>query len=300
MTGRKQRIGILTYAAHPANIDRIKTAMARHGWGEGVEVEYMFCDGARDIQRTRELADELLDWGPDLIFSMMTKSNEILKERADDRIPIVFWASSPVEDGLVSSSRVPGGNMTGFRLQPEHQFLRLRFLTRVLPDLRSVALLFNPTYGPALAALADLREASAQLGLELHVHEALTEAALPEAVAGMAAEGHRAAVIGPHELFNVNGTTIGDACLTHGLAAISGQESVLKGGGLAAMPPPFDIGWPLMAEVAVRILEGESPANIPVNGRIASPLIINLDAARRLHIEIPHAVAEEATALVGT
>lgn len=300
MTGGRRKIGILSYAPNVHNVERITTAMARQGWTEGVDVEYMVRDGARDIERTRALADEIIAWGPDLIFSMMTKANQILKERAGTRTPIVFWASSPSEDGLVSSSRVPGGNMTGFRLQPEHQFLRLRFLKRVLPDLTEVAVLFNPTYGPAMAALADLREASMQLGLALCIHEAQERASLPAVIADMAAEGHRAVVIGPHELFNVNGIAIGSACLEHDLAAISGQESVLKGGGLAAMPPPFDIGWPLMAQVATRILHGESPADIPVNGRIASPLIINIDAARRLDIEISRAVADEATALVGT
>ena len=80
------------------------------------------------------------------------------------RSPIVF-ASDPVGDNAVESLARPGGNITGLSmLNSNLEGKRLEVLKEVLPALKRVLILHDPTMGAS--ALADAQSAAGVLALE--------------------------------------------------------------------------------------------------------------------------------------
>jgi len=292
------RIGIISYAGPGMEVP-LKRELARMGYEEGVNVIYEARFGHRDIEAMDRLAEELVDWHPDLIISMMTNAHvAVQKATADNHIPVVLWSADPLETGVIKSYREPGTNFTGLSYEPYTQVLEIRFLKLAVPGIKCIGHLYNHTYAPAPATKRELEAAGKLMNVPIRVYEVLEEDGLEPAIAQMKVDGCGGFVVGPHELFNRNGSVIGGLALRYGLAAVSIQTSVTEGGGLAAYSPPFERGWPAMAPVIDRILKGADPATIPIERGYKSPLTINLKAAHALGLDLPPELVDEADRLI--
>jgi putative ABC transport system substrate-binding protein len=96
---------------------------------------------------------------------------------ATSTIPIVFvTGSDPVQQGLVPTLHRPGGNLTGATtLAVEMGQKRLELLHELVPKLTLVAALVN-SVGPNIDPLMqDLKAASRNIGLPLHIVHASVE-----------------------------------------------------------------------------------------------------------------------------
>jgi putative ABC transport system substrate-binding protein len=296
--GRTYRIGIITYAG-PGLEQALKRALAAIGYVEGQNTLYEMRAAERDITRMDALARDLVAWEPDVIVSLMTNAHVAVQKATQGKpIPVVLWSSDPLETGVIESFRRPGTNFTGFSYQPQTLLLQASLLKRVIPDLRCIGHLYNHTYAPAPSTRRQLEAAGALLNVPVKVYEVLEAGQLAGAIAQMKTDGCGGFVVGPHELFNGNGALIGRLALEHGLAAVSIQISVTRGGGLATFAPPFDKGWPAMAPVVDRLLHGADPAWIPIERGFRSPLTLNLAAARQLGLTLPDDLIDEADAVL--
>jgi putative ABC transport system substrate-binding protein len=296
--GKVYRIGIITYAGPGMEVP-IKRALAELGYVEGENTIYEFRAGNRDLAAMDGLARALVAWKPDLIISLMTNAHvAVRKATADNPIPVVLWSADPLETGVIESFRRPGTNFTGFSYEPHVQMLQARFLKLAIPGIRCIGHLYNHTYAPAPATKRELEAAGALMNVPVRVYEVLDEDGLEPAIARMKADGCAGFVVGPHELFNGNGALIGQLALKYGLAAVSIQTSIVDGGGIAAFSPPFERGWPAMAPVIDRLLHGADPADIPIERGFKSPLTLNLKAARRLGLELPAQLIDEADRVI--
>lgn len=297
---RETRLGILTYASGVArSAEVIKHAMAAHGYQDGVNTTYLIREGRRDQAATQRFADELVAWEADLVFSLMTNADIAMKQAtAESRTPVVFWAADAIAAGLVHSYRRPGTNFTGFCYVPHQQLLHVRLLMRLVPRLRRLGHLYNPTYAPAARTLAELTEAAGLFGVEVVAYETRRITDFEASIARMSHDGMDAFTIGPHELFNTNGERVGALAQQYRLPAIGLGPGVLHGGGVAMFSPPLDKGWPAMAAVAARVLAGEDPADIPVERRLLGTVAVNVGAAERLGLHVPDEVRDEVDQLI--
>lgn len=297
-SGRIYRIGVITYAS-PGPEQPLKDALARMGYQEGVNVIYRTLAAERDFSLMDGYAAELVEWKPDVIVSLMTNAHvAVQKATAANPIPVVLWSADPLETGVIKSFRRPGTNFTGFSYEPHNQALQVRFLKKVVPNLTCIGHLYNSTYAPAPSTMRNLKREGALLNIPVQIYEVQEKEALEWAIAQMKADGCEGFVVGPHELFNSNGALIGQFALKYGLAAISIQTSITRGGGLATYAPPFEKGWPAMAPVIDQLLHGANPAEIPIERGFKSPLTINLAAARQLGIALSPELIDEADELI--
>jgi len=298
---RTYRIGIINYAgAGATGAVIVKRALDRIGYREGVNTVYAERVGDRDLSVMPRIAEELVAWKPDIIISLMTNAH-IAIQKATERTqtPVVFWSTNPLQSGVVKGYRSSGTNFTGFSYEPYTQLLQLRLLKLAIPNIRCVGHLYNHTYSPAPGTLRELETAGRLMNLPIRVHEALTVAEIEPAIAAMRAEGCDGFVVGPHELFNGNGAMVGALALKYRLAAVSIQDSIVRGGGLASYAPPFERGWTAMALVIDHILQtGTKPADIPIDRGFKSPLTINLESARTLGLALPPSLIDEADTLL--
>ena len=304
---KTRRIGLLHFVGAgdlfvgTQEMTDFKQAMQKLGYCEGVNVEYVERFGDRDRALTRQYADELVASRPDVICSFLTNANLALRDaiaQALSDVPVICWGTDLVESGLVDSYRRPGRNFTGFTYEPYNDWVKVRFLKMAVPGLRRLAHIYNPTYSPAPAVMRAVQDAAQAMGLEFVLTELLSVSDFESCISRLATESIDAVVVGPHAVFNTNGTVLGRMLLSARLPAVGNQVSITRAGGLATFASPKRRGWQLMAHVASQIFSGVAAADIPVNRSLRGPMSLNMQVAETLGLSLPASLIDEADNLL--
>ena len=140
------------------------------GWTEGstVAIEDRWSEGRPE--RVAEIAAELVQQKVHIIVTYGAAVATL--KQATTSIPIVVIASDPVGSGLVASLSRPGGNVTGLSLQaPESVGKRLEVLRQLVPGLRRLAIMFDPSYPPTVLETDNVQAVARNLGVEVEPYE---------------------------------------------------------------------------------------------------------------------------------
>ncbi|UPK26145.1 ABC transporter substrate-binding protein [Bradyrhizobium sp. 195] len=297
------RVGYLASASREQtlrNVRAFEVGLRSLGYrvGENVVIEYRFADG--DIGRLAALAAEVVGLGVDVIVSG-TNATTVAAMKATRTIPIVMANSAePVSAGLVASLARPGGNITGFSSEPGDEIngKRLEFLKDTLPNLSRVGILWNPDFAPNQDRLASLREAAKALGLTLVPAEARGSDILEQAFATMVSERAQVLVVlSDGVLFNHRGL-IGVMAVRHGLPAISAVREYAEAGFLLSYGTDLPDQFRRSATLIDKILKGTKPGDLPVERPTKYELVINLQTAKTLGINMPPALLTRADVVI--
>jgi putative ABC transport system substrate-binding protein len=254
--------------------------------GRNVVIEYRWARGQYD--RLQSLAADLVQQKVTVIAATSTPA-ALAAKAATSTVPIVFTTGGdPIKLGLVASMRRPGGNVTGStQLAVEIGPKRLELARELFPGAMTFALLVNPPNPVAATVSKDLQIVADTLGVRIHVLHASTEADF-EAAFAMAAHLRAAAlVIVPDPLFSSHAAQLGALALRHGVPAIYQYREFAAAGGLMSYGGYATDTYRLGGVYTGRILNGEKPADLPVQQATKVELIINLKTAKALGITVP-------------
>ncbi|WP_052363078.1 ABC transporter substrate-binding protein [Bradyrhizobium sp. DOA9] len=297
------RIGYLASASREQtlrNIGAFEAGLRSLGYrvGENIVIEYRFADG--DMGRLATLATEVAGLGVDIIVSG-TNATTVAAMKAARTIPIVMANSAePVSAGLVASLARPGGNVTGFSSEPGDEIngKRLEFLKDTLPNVSRVGILWNPDFAPNQKRLASLREAGQTLGLTLVSAEARGPDILEPAFATLVRERAQVLVVlSDGVLFNHRGE-IGVMAVRNRLPAISAVREYAEAGLLLSYGIDLADQFRRSATLVDRILKGTKPGDLPVERPTKYELVINLQTAKALGINVPPTLLTRADAVI--
>src|SRR5262249_31929580 len=167
---RTRLIGVLMGGAEtdfesPARVKAFEEALARLGWmvGRNLRIEDRWTRA--DVERTRAQRVGVLRMGPDVVIGDGgARTRAVLQ--ASRTVPIVFvLVGDPLALGLVQGYSRPGGSATGFTAhEPAVGPKFLQLLKELVPQLKRVAIMFNPVTSlasPYLQSMARAIEAAA-------------------------------------------------------------------------------------------------------------------------------------------
>ena len=145
-----------------------RVGLAAQGYAEGRDLVFLSEGPAGDIERLDAIIGRLLAQHPDLILVSSTPATQAVKRLTEGSgIPVVFApVNDPLDAGIVSDLKRPGGSITGVRL-PLGDDLRMPWLLRIAPGIRRVYLPYTRGDRSAEASLEKAREAAQGLGLAL-------------------------------------------------------------------------------------------------------------------------------------
>jgi putative tryptophan/tyrosine transport system substrate-binding protein len=209
---------------------------------------------------------------------------------ATSTIPVVFQVGSdPIAAGLVANLAYPGGNATGVTgLNTELGPKRLELLRELVPTARIIALLVNPTSPFITESISrDLQSAARGLGLELYVVNATSERDFDAAFVSLAQLKADALIIAPDTLFISRSEQLGALTVRHRVPAITQFREFAVGGGLMSYGGSFTDSARQVGIYTGRILRGEKPADLPVQQSAKLELVINLQTAKSLGLNVP-------------
>jgi ABC-type uncharacterized transport system substrate-binding protein len=271
----------------------MRLELEKLGWTDGRNItllEPRTTEGAND--RLPTMAAELVADGPDLILVQSVPAARALIQ-ATKVIPIVMaGVGNPVEYGIVTNLRKPGGNVTGSSfLANEYASKLLQLLKEAAPSLRSVALLANPRNETHAEYVKQFRADALAFGMQVQVVEVASNGDLEAALAAIRSANTQSILLPPEALIQSNRDAVASFAQTQGLPlAVVGASRSLPATGLIAYGPARGAYAQLAARYVDQILNGAKPGDLPIEQPTRFNLVINLKAAKTLGLTIPQAV----------
>jgi putative tryptophan/tyrosine transport system substrate-binding protein len=267
----------------------VHRGLAETGYVEGrnLKVEYLWADDR--VERLPALAAELVRRRVAAIF-VTTTSAALAAKAATNAIPIVFeTGTDPVEIGLVASLNRPGGNLTGVaQLATAVSAKRLELLHEIVPAATSIACLINLS-NPVLAdaETKELQAAARPLDLNLLVLNVSNEGELEPAFTILVRQGAGGIVVGGDAIFLRLSDRIATLAAYTRVPAIYTYSASTAVGGLVSYGTDYEDAARQVGEYVGRTLNGEKPADLPVQQVTKLPLVINMKTAKALGLTFP-------------
>ena len=257
--------------------------------GRNVLIDFRWAEGNYDL--VPSLALDLVRREATVIVA--AGGSVALAAKATTRtIPIVFISGGdPLGSGLVAGLDRPGGNATGVNIVAAAlNQKRLSLLREIVPNTTLVAVLLNTNNPNSSNQLTDLQQAARSLGQAIHIAKATSERDIDTAFASFPDIRPDALFVGADvcgTLFQLVHRQIVRLAGRYGLPALYSQRDFALAGGLISYGASLAFGYRQAGLYAGRILDGSSPATLPVIQSTQLELVINQRTARSLGLTVP-------------
>jgi putative ABC transport system substrate-binding protein len=253
--------------------------------GRHFKLEDRYAEGQTD--RLRALAAELVALPVDVIAANGEAPIAAAK-LATAQLPIVMLiAADPVGSGFITGLARPGGNVTGMSsLTSDLAGKRVELLKEVVPHAVRVAVLWNPSNRSKVIEWKDTQAGAQALGLTLHSVEARTPADLEPALALVLQRKPDALITFVESLTIAFRQRIGSFALVNRLPLVSALREFAEIGGLATYGVSRPDMWRRSATYVDKIVRGAKPADLPVEQPTRFELVINLNVAKEIGLNI--------------
>jgi len=301
---RLRRIGVLVSAPtgdpeYVTNIDAFRQRLAELGWSESrnIQIDLRWGGGGQvDVHRS---AGELVGLAPDVIVAPGSAAAGPALH-ATRSIPVVFTiVPDPVGAGFVESLSRPGGNATGFAsFDYSIGGKWVEMLKEVTPSLRRVAVLRDPDITAGIGQWSVIQAVAPLMGLEpipINVRIALD---VEQAIPGLARAGNAGLIITSGAGTFRNRDLIVRLAAEHKLPAIYYAKTFVTSGGLMSFGADRMDHFRRAADYVDRILNGESPADLPVQSPAKYELVLNLTTAKALGLALPQSLLARADEVI--
>jgi putative ABC transport system substrate-binding protein len=266
--------------------------------GRSVAVEYRWAKG--DYSQLPPLAADLRSRPLSVIVATGDPAAHAAKA-AGFAVPLVFVVGlDPVRTGLVASMNRPG-TATGVNFfTGDLGGKRLELLCAMVPSVRRVGLLLNPSFG--IEAVDQFRQsvatAAQTLGRELVVQSATTDAEIDAGFAALIKAGVTALVVQNDPFFDSRRSQIIALSSRHRLPGIFHIREFPADGGLMSYGASLADTYRQVGVYAGKILRGAKPDDLPVLRPTKFELVINMQTAKALGLTVPQPILIAADELI--
>jgi putative ABC transport system substrate-binding protein len=297
-----RRVGVLTGAAGPdsnARVGVFQQALAQLGWIEGDNLHSEVRQGGGSNDTIRKHAAELAALAPDVIMTIGGTATGFLL-LATRAVPIVFTiVPDPVGSGFIDSLSRPGGNATGF-LQFEYSFggKWVELLREIGPEITRVAVLRDAGLPAGVGQFAVIQSVAPSLGMEVRPVNVRDPVEIERDLGAFARATKSGVIVASSTRALVNRDLIVGLASRLQLPAVYAQRAFVSAGGLLSYSADFSAQFRSAASYVDRILRGENPSELAVQGPTKYELVINLKAAKAIGLTISPALLVRADEII--
>jgi putative tryptophan/tyrosine transport system substrate-binding protein len=250
-----------------------------------ISMEYRYADGTRE--QWPQCAAELVRLNVAVRVTTGSPPPRAA-QHATQTIPMVMTTvGDPMEAGVVARLAQPGGTITALRqMARQLNGKRLELLKEAVPELARVGVCVDVTL-PA-QQFHGMQLASQALGITLQ--SLPIQGPNPDRDGAVStAPGQRAdaLLLPPSQVLNLHSKRVVALVAQRRLPALSCTRGCVEEGGLMAYGPRLPDHWRRAATYVDKILQGATPADLPVEQPTKFELIIHLKTAKALGLTIP-------------
>ncbi len=288
----KIQIGILQWAESPIVYTRTREGfiegMKGLGYEEGKNVQFGIKIAEGNREKAKEIAKGFVEKKVDLICALGTIPSLVALE-ATKEIPIVYSiVGEPKTTGIIESWVSSGKNITGVSMKIPME-KQLEMIQKAIPKMKRLGILFCGSTPQAIVTAEEANQAAKKLGMTPHpcsLHSDHLDQ-LPS-VTETLANGVDAIYIPTDPILSAKKNLIKIIEVSFGFKVpiIVVNDDSVELGALMALHCDFREIGRQAAPMAVKILKGMKPMDIPSQMPLSHRLTVNLKAAKQLGITI--------------
>lgn len=295
------RILISQSASHPALdtttkgvIDAIKDA----GYVEGENLDLRIESAQANSALAAQIATKFVQMNADVVVAIATVSAQSLAKAANEgKVKLAFsTVTDPLGSHIVNTLEVPGNNTSGVSnfvdLRPQ-----IMLFQRIQPTLKRLGIIYNPGEINGVKIIKELERVCKSLNLVLIKQTVTRTGDVPQAAAKLAATVDAIFISNDNTALSGFQRIIKAARDAQKPVYVSDTDEVSQGAVAALGPNQYEVGQQT-GRVVIRAINGEDLGIIPVGFPSNTELHLNLDAARRVGINIPQDIIRSATKII--
>ena len=287
---------IVEHPALDATRDGVRDELAAAGYEAGKNLTFTYESAQGNPGTAAQIARKLVGDKPSVIVPISTPSAQAVVAATKD-IPVVFTAvTDPLGAKLVASMEKPGGNVTGMSdLSPVAKHLAL--IKEITPQTKTLGVPFNPGEANSVTLLELIRKHAPEQGFEV------VEAPAPRSAEVLAAAqslvGKVDAIYVPTDNTIVTALeAVVKVGVDNKLPVFAGDTDSVPRGAIAALGfNYYDVGRQT-GKMVVRVLKGENPGDIAVEGVEITELHVNPGMAEKMGVTLSEALLARAKMVV--
>jgi len=298
-----RRVGVLMSAAietdQQAGLGVFKEVLHQLGWIDGRNVRVEVRWAGADPAKARKDAEELVALPVDVILVVGALGLQTLLQ-ATRSVPIVFNSiADPVGSGFIDTLARPGGNATGFILFDYGLAAKwVELLKEIAPTVTRVAVLRDPDLTVGIGQFAVVQYVAPSVGMEVSAINMRDAREIEQDITRFADSPNGGLIQTGSALAVVHRDLVVGLAAKYKLPAVYHRRYFVTGGGLMSYGPEIEEQFRGAARYVDRILNGEKPADLPVQAPTKYELVINLKTAKALGLTIPQSVLTHADEVI--
>jgi putative ABC transport system substrate-binding protein len=175
---------------------------------------------------------------------------------------------------------------------------RLELLSQHFSKVKRVAVLFSVQEPATALELKRMDDVSPSLGVEIVRAPVARADDLEKAFSDAIAQGADTMTVLTHGFAVLNAERIVALAAQYKMPVLYGWHDFVAQGGLMSYGPDIELLVRRAAGYVDRIMQGEKPANLPVEQPARLLLSINMNAAKAIGVEVPQALLLRADRII--
>jgi putative ABC transport system substrate-binding protein len=286
--GDKPLIGIVQLVDHPAldaARDGFLLALTQNGLvdGENITIDYRNAQNNQDILSS--ISDHFVAEQVDLVLAIATPAAQAIAGKTEE-IPILATAITDfVVAGLAQSNEKPGWNVSGTTdMNPVEDQIRL--ILKLAPETKTIGLIYTNSEANSVLQADIALKAIEDMGLKSEVVTVNNSNDVQQATQDLVTRCDAIYIPTDNTLASAM-SIVSEVTMTAGIPVICGERNQVVGGGTATLGIDyFNLGQQT-GEMAVRVLNGEKTADMPIEAQKEFEYAINKTVCDLLGINIP-------------
>ena len=287
------RIGVVQIVEHPAlNSARqgFMDVLAEQVVGKTIVYDQQNAQG--DLSVAQAVARKFVADKVDLILAIATPVAQAVANVTKD-IPVVITAvTDPVAAGLAQSLELPRGNITGTTdMNPVG--LQIELLIKLVPGVKRLGIIYNAGETNSLVQVKLARDVAERLQLQLVETTVSGTNDVMQATQSLMGKVDALYIPTDNTVVSAIQAITGVAAKAQVPVMVCNGELVENGALVALGLDYYQLGRQA-GEIAIRVLNGANPGEIPIEGQTEYHLVINGAVADALGIKIPEDILQQA------
>lgn len=257
-------------------------------------LEFITKDAGSNKEMLKTMITETVAQKPAMIVTASSPPTlQALEETKESKIPILAVLGDPTKHGYIPSLQSSETNLTGIAQQSiELTPKRFEILRSMFPKAKRVAVFYDTTCGPTKSVRPIGDSVAKQLGFEITEFPLTNPSAdqVKEVLAKVTAKEYDSMIFYPHgTLFSKSDLFLKKA-KDEKLPLIMPDESSLAKGAVASYGPDFFNTGIQLSRLAVKVLDGIDPKEIPFEQANDIKFVVSLKSLKEIGVELPEDV----------
>lgn len=263
------------------------------GLTEGENFELKRYNAQGDVATLNSIYDVVKTLKADLVISISTPSTQVALKKINT-VPVVFSnVGDPVGIGIGKSFTDHHPNFTGISVMSDFEGA-ISVLKQIKPGIKRIGTLYTPGESNSVEYKNRLEAEAKKSGIELETRSVSSATEVPDALLSLLSTNIEVLTQISDNLTNPCSENIVRISTENRVPCFAFVTSVARIGAIGAVARDYYQNGVDASRLAVRVLNGESPADIPFQLVSKTNLVVNLGAAARYGITFPDELLKRA------